>query len=116
MCEEWKNSFEVFFGDMGKAPSEKHSIDRIDNNGKYCKENCRWATAKEQGRNKRNNRRIPLLGKDVCISEAVEEFQVSRSLVTSRLNGGWSPAEAVLIPQGETLRAVRNADILEALL
>lgn len=52
VCEEWKHDFSKFLSDMGKRPSSKHSIDRIDNDKGYSKENCRWATMKTQCSNR----------------------------------------------------------------
>lgn len=52
VCKRWEK-FENFFKDMGKSPSPKHSIDRINNDDNYTPSNCRWATAKQQANNRR---------------------------------------------------------------
>lgn len=61
LCERW-NKFENFIEDMGQPPTSFHSIDRINVNGNYEPGNCRWATAKEQARNKRNSILIDING------------------------------------------------------
>lgn len=77
VCENWCDNFSKFYEDMGKRPSKEYSIDRIDVNGNYCKENCRWATKKEQNRNRRTNIFVTYKDKTQCISAWAEELKIS---------------------------------------
>ena len=74
VCESWKE-FENFYKDMGKRP-EGMSIDRIDVNGDYCPENCRWATIEEQSNNKRNNIYIDYNGETKTLSQWANHFDI----------------------------------------
>ncbi len=104
VCERWSypHGFVNFYEDMGPRPSAKHSIDRIDNNGNYEPSNCRWATAKQQARNKTSNVVVEIDGKKKCISEWAEELGIEdanfASTVRIRIQHGWEPAKAVLTP------------------
>lgn len=64
MCCEWKNSFEKFLADMGNPPNSRYTIERKNVNEHYCKDNCRWATRKEQSLNKQNSRKRAKIAAD----------------------------------------------------
>ena len=93
MCDRWRDSFEAFLADMGKRPSPEHSIDRIDNDGPYSPENCRWATRREQGANKRNSRIITHDGITRSINGWAHELGVGATTLLYRANAGWSDSE-----------------------
>jgi hypothetical protein len=88
VCKRWLD-FEKFALDMGDKPSPQHSIDRIDNDKGYSKNNCRWVTMKEQTNNTRSNRVLILNGISKNIGEWANEYKISRWLVKERLKRGW---------------------------
>ena len=89
VSDSW-NSFDTFISDMGKRPSDGHSIDRIDVNGNYCKENCRWATKKEQSRNRTNSVYIFIDGRKLQVDDYCEIYGVSKMAIKNRVRRGWS--------------------------
>lgn len=90
VCEAWRKSFEKFYGDMGEPPTSHHSLDRVDNSGPYCKENCRWATAVEQANNRRNSLVIEFEGRSMTAAEWDRELGRLRGTTAKRFRKGWS--------------------------
>jgi len=93
VCERWQ-VFDNFLEDMGYPPSPQHTIDRIDVNGPYSPDNCRWATARQQGNNTRFN--VRLRGK--TLAEHARELGVTPEALRYRLSKGLSE-EQVLSPE-----------------
>jgi len=98
VCDRWLD-FQNFLADMGAKPTAKHSIDRIDSSGNYEPENCRWATASQQCRNKRNNKFVTYNGETLCVTDWERKLGLTRSTIQSRLRSGWSIEEALTTPQ-----------------
>lgn len=98
VCDRWRNSFEKFVADMGRRPSAQHSIERIDVNGNYEPGNCKWATRREQSRNRRNNRIIDVGGRRLRLSDAAAIVGVKPSTLAFRLKSGWSLNRALSEP------------------
>lgn len=97
VCERWY-SFEAFLEDMGPRPSPLHSVDRIDNDGDYSPENCRWATPKDQARNRRSSRLLCALGETKSLASWAEESPVNYSTIIRRLSKGWTNEAAIFTP------------------
>jgi len=91
ICKEWEESFVSFLDDMGYRPSDKHQIDRIDNDKGYCKENCHWVTRSTNQQNMRTSKRWFLDGvKYNSIPEASRKLKVSRTTILRWCDGGFN--------------------------
>ena len=95
VCERWLESVEAFVEDMGQKPDLEHELDRIDNNRGYEPGNCRWATRKENDRNRRSNRHLEFRGERKTIAEWCEALGLRRDTVGKRLASGWSVEDAL---------------------
>lgn len=93
VCERW-NSFEVFLNDMGEPPTLNHTIERIDVNGNYEPGNCKWATPKEQARNRTNTNLIEYNGKKMILTDWSKHLGIRLITLRKRINAGW-PIEKV---------------------
>jgi hypothetical protein len=95
VCERWRSSFVAFVEDMGRRPSDAHSLDRIDVNGNYEPGNVRWATRKEQQRNRRDNERLTANGETLMLVEWADRTGIAIGTLRSRIRYGWSPDRTV---------------------
>lgn len=92
VCEAWANNFEAFWADMGATYKPGLSLDRIDVNGPYSPENCRWVSVKSQNRNRRSNRVIDTPWGQLTVAEASEKSGVGVTTLLYRLDQGVPPA------------------------
>jgi hypothetical protein len=96
ICDRWLNSYANFLADMGRKPSRKHSLDRIDNNRGYSPDNCRWATQNQQVTNRRDTVFVPFNGKSIPIGDAARLTGIDRVKIWKRIFYlGWSPERAL---------------------
>lgn len=98
VCDRWRNSYKAFLEDMGRRPSPSHTLDRHpDTNGNYEPGNVRWATHKEQSRNKRDNLIVTINGVSRCLIEWAEVSGIGENTLRRRVQRGWPP-ERLLEP------------------
>lgn len=118
VCDKWRASFPAFLADMGSRPSQRHSLDRIDNDGPYSPENCRWANMSEQRLNARRpinvhstrSRFITHDGRTQTLAEWGRELGMEADLVSQRLINGW-PIDKALTQQVQSPeKRPRNTD------
>jgi len=101
LYDAWQTSFVLFHTHLGPRPSPLHSVDRHpDMNGDYAPGNVRWATSKEQNRNRRNNVLIVVGGRTITLAQAAEEAGLPYGLVYRRFVRDKFTPELTLKPPG----------------
>ena len=98
VCEEWSEYIPFAKWAFRSGYEETLSIDRIDSNGMYEPNNCRWVTMKEQANNKRTNRIVIYQEQEYTLSELAEKIGMNKTTLKERLNLGWSAKDAVERP------------------
>lgn len=93
ISDEWITDFKKFYEDMGPKPSPSHSIDRINVNGNYCKENCRWEIRYNQDRNRTDNIFITYNGEKLIVADWAKKLGLHAQTIKDRLNRGLSIEE-----------------------
>lgn len=93
VCERWE-SFASFLEDMGDRPKGM-TLDRLDNNGDYCPQNCRWISMKENSNNRRNNRLLTLHGKTHTVAQWAALTGLPEGTIRARLHRGASDEDAL---------------------
>jgi hypothetical protein len=107
VCDRWICR-RLFVEDMGERPKDK-TLNRIDNDGNYCPENCEWATPKSQSRNMGSNRLITYKGDTKCITDWAKALGVSRRTLSKRFEKGWSVEMALTVPVSASNTSARIA-------
>jgi hypothetical protein len=98
VCHRWRYSFKAFFSDMGPRPSKLHTIDRINNNGDYEPDNCRWATRSEQASNRRSSQLLSFMGKTMTTKQWAIETNLPAGTIYQRIGRGWTAEMALTRP------------------
>lgn len=99
ICSEWYKNYQSFC-DWALANGYKKglTIDRVDNNGDYCPENCRWVTSKENNNNTSRNRRLTFNGTTHTLAQWAEIVNIKYPTMNYRINSGWSIEKALTTP------------------
>lgn len=94
VCEEW-NIFDKFLLDMGPRPEKGYSLDRIDVNGDYNKENCKWSSRHTQDRNRRNSVYLKYKGETYILQDLANMVNIHQQTIQDRLKKGMTIEQAV---------------------
>lgn len=101
VTDAWANSFQAFFDDVGERPTGL-TLERIENDKGYFPGNVRWATPKEQARNRRSTKFVTVRGEKMPLAAAAERHSVNYSTALNRLHSGWPINKALGIELRES--------------
>jgi hypothetical protein len=107
VCDRWICR-RLFVEDMGARPQNK-TLNRIDNDGDYCPENCEWASYEIQSRNMSGNRLITYGGETKCVTDWAKLLGVSRRTLSKRFEQGWTVEAAFTVPVSASNKSGRQA-------
>ena len=110
VCARWRNSFEAFIDDMGRRPTPKHTLERLDVNGDYRPTNCVWATHTQQMRNRTDSVRWTFAGRTMTMAAWAEALGIPENRLACRKRAGW-PIERILSEPANTRPNVRRLTI-----
>lgn len=113
-AERWE-TFEAFISDVGRRPSSRHSLERVDNNGNYEPTNCVWALPRQQANNTRSNTMVTYEGRSQPLSPLARRFGMKPDVVRWRIHAGWSVYDALTQPvrRGGAPFMKRNKEVYE---
>lgn len=103
-CNEWED-FRVFLSEMGEKPTPKHTLERINNDGPYCKENCKWVTRYHQSRNQRSN----IVVDGMILTDFAKKHGLNAHTVLYRYHRGWTVEQMKLPP--DCGRAIKKGNV-----
>ncbi len=98
VCERWRTSFQAFLSDVGPRPGSTYSLERERNGGHYEPGNVRWATKKEQARNRRSTRLLSDGVETYPLIVWAERLGCTHSTIIKRIKNGWTERDAVTTP------------------
>lgn len=95
VCPEWLTDYDRFLADMGKRPSPQHTLERIDSDGNYSKDNCCWAKRLAQSNNRRSSYAIPWKGQILTLIQICRKENVDYHTLRNRVAAGNPLEESV---------------------
>lgn len=112
ICERWVDSFDNFLEDIGKRPTNVHSIDRLNVDGDYCPENCRWATRQEQAANRTISTKVDFRGETRDIQSWCYDLGLNYNTTWHHLNNGLTLSESTALQKKPKFSAAATQEEL----